>query len=84
MEKADAVAFAGRDWARLANLKAEHWVRLRAERGPGEGILVGDALRRQALKQDPGWPGEDDRRRDLETHVRVSAALRRAGLARHP
>ena len=78
MKTADLVAFATRDWGRLADLKAQHWVRLRTERGPGEAIRIGDALRRQALRQHPEWPSEDDRRLDLDTHIRVSAALRRA------
>ena len=73
---ADIVAFARRDWGRLADLKAEYWARLRAEHGPGEAILIGDELRQHALRQHPAWPTEDDRRLDLETHIRVSAALR--------
>ena len=76
MEAADIVTFAHRDWGRLADLKAEYWARLRAEHGPGGAILIGDQLRRQALRQHPAWPTEDDRRLDLESHIRVSAAFR--------
>ncbi len=81
MRAADLVTFARRDWARLTGLEAEYWSRFRAEHGPGETVLIGDELRRHALRQHPDWPTESERRLDLETHIRVSAALRRAATA---
>jgi hypothetical protein len=78
----DLVRFARRDWRLLAELKAEHWSRVKREYGAGEALRVGDELRRLVKRQHPGWPGEEDRRRDLETHVRVAAALQRAQFGR--
>jgi hypothetical protein len=82
MTASDLVQFARREWRMLADLKAEHWSRVKREYGAGEALRVGDELRRHVQRQHPGWPGEEDRRLDLETHVRVTAALQRVQLGR--
>lgn len=76
MDASDLIRFAQRDWSALAELKADYWVSLKAREGAGEGLLIADELRRHARRQHPDWPSEEDRRKDLETHIRVSAALR--------
>jgi hypothetical protein len=84
MNAADLRRFALRDWGLLAAGKAGYWARLRAEHGGGEAIRVADKLRREVQRQHPDWPSEEDRRRDLETHVRVSAAFRSVEVRRRP
>jgi len=74
---ADLVRFARRDWDALAESKTAHWRAVKSELGEGAGICIGDALRRSAQAQNPGWPGDDDRARDLESHARVADALER-------
>lgn len=76
MDASDIARFAGRDWDVLAQLKADYWASLRAGEGAADGLLVADELRRYAQSLHPDWPSDEDRRADLETHVRVSAALR--------
>src|ERR1017187_3932977 len=49
---------------------------MKVRQGAGEGLLIADELRRHAQRLHPDWPSEEDRREDLETHIRVSAALR--------
>jgi hypothetical protein len=76
VKTSDLIQFARRDWNSLADLKAAHW----KDVGAAEALRVGDELRRFAQRQHPGWPSEEERRLDLETHVRVTTALHRAGL----
>jgi len=84
MDASDLVRFAQRDWSALAELKADYWVSMKAREGAGEGLLIADELRRHALRQHPDWPSAGDRREDLETHIRVSAALRSVQAVRRP
>src|SRR5512140_2676952 len=49
---------------------------MKAREGAGEGLLIADELRRHAQRLHPDWPSDEDRQEDLETHIRVSAALR--------
>jgi hypothetical protein len=66
-------AFAARNWDAVARSKAAMWQELT----PADKIRLADELRRQALLTRPGWPSAADRRADLQTHLRVSEALRR-------
>jgi hypothetical protein len=72
---ADLVLFARRDWQALADAKAAHWSDLKRALGAGESVRIGDELRRHVLAQHPGWPSDEERALDLETHVRVADAL---------
>ena len=76
--------FARRDWEAVARSKSEHWNAIARERGDDELIRVADDLRRFALSEHPCWPSEEDRARDLETHIRVARALSIASARRHP
>ena len=71
------LAYARRNWAELARLKAEYWAAWKRRHGARGGIRVADELRRQVLAMRPGWPTAAERREDLETHLRVAEALRR-------
>jgi hypothetical protein len=75
----DITRFARRDWNAVAELKASYWADP-AGPTPSERLRIAEALRRQVLFHHPNWPSEEDREQDLETHARVSAALRRAGV----
>ncbi|HEX2798474.1 MAG TPA: hypothetical protein VHQ44_02275 [Thermoanaerobaculia bacterium] len=76
MEASDIARFARRDWSVLAELKADYWASMKARQGAGGGLLIADELRQHAQRVHPDWPFEEDRREDLETHIRVGAALR--------
>lgn len=76
MDPADLRAFVQRDWQRLQDHKANAWVRIKAERGVTAAVLAAESLRLAARERDPSWPSEADRRADLETHIRISRALR--------
>lgn len=82
VDASDLARFAQRDWGALAELKADYWASMKARQGAGEGLLIADELRRHAQQQHPDWPSVEDRKDDLETHVRVSAALRSVHTAR--
>ena len=76
----DVRAYVARDWEALE--------RTATVRDAAASIAVADALRAQARAQVSGWPHAEDRRADLESHVRVAALLSRAhraqlGPARH-
>lgn len=75
MNAADVIEFARRDWRAVADSKAAYWLELERELGAGEGVRIGDELRRYVQTQHPDWPSDQDRALDLETHVRVTAAL---------
>jgi len=79
MITADLIQFAGRDWKAIADSKAEYWSRVKREKGLDQAFRVAEELRREVLLRHPDWPGEEERRLDFETHVRVAAALRRVG-----
>lgn len=78
MDAADIRAFMQRDWQRLREYKEQAWEHVKAERGPTAAVLAADSLRLVAREHNPGWPSAADRRADLETHDRVSRALRSA------
>jgi hypothetical protein len=71
-----AAALLGKRWDLLAEYKDRYW-RERKQLGAGEALRVVDALRAQARYFHPGWPTPEDREADLQTHLRVSAALAR-------
>jgi len=84
VDASDLARFAQRDWSALAELKADYWASMKAREGAGEGLLIADELRRHAQRLHPDWPSEEDRREDLDTHIRVSAALRSVQAVRRP
>ena len=70
-----------RDWAAVRASKDAFWARRIARLGPAEGLRIADELRRQVLLQNPGWPDVEQRRDDLQSHVRLSELLQRASRA---
>lgn len=73
-----AAALLSKRWDLLAHYKDEYW-RDRKQLGLREALRVVDALRTQARFFRPDWPTQEDREQDLQTHIRVAAALARTG-----
>jgi hypothetical protein len=71
-----AAALLSKRWDLLAEYKDQYW-RKRKQLGLREALRVVDSLRTQAQFFNPSWPTLEDREADLETHLRVSAALAR-------
>lgn len=68
----------GRAWDRAAEHKATYWARRRAQAGVAAAFVAAESLRARMRAIDPGWPHPEQRRLDLEHHVRVAEMLRRA------
>ena len=79
MRREDLLAYLGRDRDLVEQSRAEHWARMRAERGPGYGILIADELRRHARALHPEGPTDEERATDLASHARVAEILSRVG-----
>jgi hypothetical protein len=47
-----------------------------------EAFRIAEELRQQVLARGTGWPRPDDRDADLQTHIRLTALLRRASTTR--
>jgi hypothetical protein len=67
-------AYAKRDWNALAQAKRAYWHAMQ----PADRIFAADELRRFAESTHAGWPTADDRRRDLDSHIRLARLLLRA------
>jgi len=78
----DLRGYVARDWSAARDSKDEFWAQRIARLGPIEGLRIADELRRQVLLQNPGWPDADQRREDLQSHLRLSELLQRASPAR--
>jgi hypothetical protein len=74
--------FVSRDWRAAREAKDAYWGERIGRLGPLEAFRIAEELRRQMLVQHPHWPSPEDRRRDLDTHARLSELLHRAGPAR--
>ena len=75
-------SYVSRDWAAARESKDAFWATRIARLGPIEGLRIADELRRQVIRQNPGWPSDQERRDDITAHTRLSGLLRRAGLPR--
>lgn len=78
MERRDVEAFLKRDWGLVAASKEDYWADRKRRLGPGEGLRIGDELRRQVLAVRPEYPTAEDRAEDIACHARVAEMLRRA------
>lgn len=75
MTSDDIRAFAGRDWAAIAEAKARYWAERKRSMSPTEALATGEMLRRHARQMKPDWPDADERAADRAVHVRISEAL---------
>jgi hypothetical protein len=73
----DLIAFARRDWQAIAASKRQRWAEQKSRMTPAEALSVGDELRHHASALRDDWPSEEDRRKDLASHIRVAEMLRR-------
>lgn len=78
MRKADLVAFARRDWKRVAEMKDRFWLEQKLAMSVAETLGVVDDLRSEVVRRRADWPSEEEREADLATHVRVAESLNRA------
>jgi hypothetical protein len=76
VDAADIRAFVQRDWQLLREYKERAWEPVKGARGATAAVLAAESLRLAARELTPEWPSEVDRRVDLESHARVSRALR--------
>jgi len=76
MKREDIRAFAGRDWAAIAEAKAAFWAGRKASMTAEEALATAEMLRQHARQVKPGWPDANERAADLALHVRISEALR--------
>jgi hypothetical protein len=75
MTREEILAFATRDWAALAEAKADYWARRKKTMTAEDALAVAEGLRRRARALRPGWPDDTERAADLAVHVRISEAL---------
>jgi hypothetical protein len=88
MEPGDLRAYADRRWAAVEILKLEHWTREFAARGPAATLEASHGLWEHMRLLRPDWPSDEERREDLDHHLRLKRAIDRAAgvfapLARH-
>jgi hypothetical protein len=68
----DVIAFAHRDWSTIAALEQRRWAEQKSHVNAAEALSVGDELRHHASALRNDWPTEEDRRKDLASHIRIS------------
>lgn len=73
----DIRRYMSRDWKAVRDAKDAYWADRIGRLGPVEGLRIADELRRQAIRQRPGWPDVENRRRDLADHMKLAERLRR-------
>jgi hypothetical protein len=76
MKREDIRAFARRDWAAIADAKAEFWAERKRSMTAADALATAENRRQHAIQLKPGWPDADERAADLALHVRVPEALR--------
>lgn len=76
MDPADLRAYAQRDWQGLRESKLRAWASIKSKRGVAAALRAVEALRLMARRRHPDWPSPEDRRADLESHIRLSNALK--------
>jgi hypothetical protein len=69
-------AYLARDWRAARLGKRRYWQDRLARGGLVEALRVTEQLRAWTAHHNPSWPTEQQREEDLETHRRVSQALR--------
>lgn len=78
MDIDDVRAFATRDWAAVEAAEVACRRERRERLGPTSSLVQAAELAAAVRTLRPDWPSAEERRADLETHIRVGDALRRA------
>lgn len=73
--RAQLIAFARRDWARVGDADVAYRARLWRERGPLATARLSWALREHARTVRADYPSADARARDLADHLRLIQKL---------
>ena len=76
MRKEDVIAFARRDWDAIAAVKRRRWAEQKSRMTVAEALEVGDELRHHVSALRADWPTEEDRQKDLASHIRLTEMLR--------
>lgn len=79
---AELRAFAQRGWAEAARAKAEYWAAWSRRHSARDALALVESARLQVMRTRPDAVSPEARRADLECHLRVSEALRRASRQR--
>jgi hypothetical protein len=77
MRREDLIAFARRDWTRLAAMKDRFWIEQKQQLNASEILQLGEDLRSAVMSRRTDWPSDEERRSDIESHTRVSESLQR-------
>ena len=76
--KADHIReYANRDWGLVEQIKDECWLEAKREYGPEESLRIAADLYEHVVAVRPDWPDEEERRADLEAHIRLAELLTR-------
>jgi len=82
MKGEDIRAFAGRDWAAIAEAKAAFWAGRKRSMTAAEALATAEMLRQHALLVKPGWRSTSGSRRRSAPSRQSAAADRPAAIAR--
>ena len=82
MRREDLIAFARRDWTRLAAMKDRFWIKQKQQLSASEILQLGEDLRSAVTSRRTDWPSDEERRSDLASHARVSENLQRVRSSR--
>jgi hypothetical protein len=77
VRKEDVLAFVQRDWNAIAELKRRRWSEQKSQMTAADALAVGDELRHHVSALRSDWPTDEDRQKDLASHIRLSEMLRR-------
>lgn len=70
-------AYRDREWGLLRRSKEAWWAADARAQGPIGGLKASTALWEHARTVDPQWPTAEERRQDLEHHIRLAGKLLR-------
>ena len=82
MNAADLREYARRDWAALAQHKANVWREQKSSMSAEDLLRISGELYQCARNLKPGWPTAAERDEDLAMHIRLSTLLSNAGAKR--
>jgi hypothetical protein len=81
MDPAALRAYVRRDWRAIAASKRTYWANRHRNEGSHATVDASRALLLEMRRARPDYPTPEDRRADLDAHVRLQALLERAAHA---
>ena len=70
--------FVARSWSEAREAKDAYWAERIRRLGPLEALRISDELRLHMRQANAGWPGAEERQRDLDAHLQLADRLHRA------